>query len=66
MSDQSTAGSLVVKHRYSYTDPLDGARVTTRHHMTSAAAAASEMLDAVAIAESRKERFVAENPNLML
>lgn len=63
MRDQSTDGKMVVKHRYSHTDPLDGARVSTRHHMTAAAAAASEMVDAVVIADSRKELFVAENPN---
>lgn len=65
MSDQSRDGKLVVKHRYSHTDPFDGTRVSTRHHMTAAAAAASEMVDAVAITASREERYVPENPNAM-
>jgi hypothetical protein len=56
---------LVVKHRYSYTDAVAGTRVNTRHRMTVEAAAASKMVDAIAIAESRVERYVAENPNLM-
>jgi hypothetical protein len=56
---------LVVKHRYSYADVLEGTRVNTRHRMTAEAAAASEMVDAVPIAGSREERYVAENPNLM-
>ena len=65
MRDQASAGMLVIKHRYSHTDPADGSRVSTRHHMTAAAAAASEMIDAQAIVESREERYVAENPNAM-
>ena len=63
MKDQSPEGKLVVKHRYSHTDPVDGTRVSTRHHTTAAAAAASPMVDAVAIADSREERYVPENPS---
>ncbi len=63
MSDTGDDLRLVVKHRTSHTDPLDGRRISTRHRMTAAAALASEMIDAVAIAGSREERYVADNPN---
>lgn len=65
MTGETADFRLVVKHRYCHTDPVDGSRISTRHHMTAAAAAASEMLDAEAIADSREERYVAENPNAM-
>ena len=54
---------LLVKHRYRHTDPATGERVETRHHMTAEAAAASDMVDAEPVAESREERYVKDNPN---
>ena len=65
MTEHSDGLRLVVKHRYFHTDPVEGIRVSTRHHLTAQAAAASPMVDAVAIPESREERYVAENPNLL-
>ena len=54
---------LLIKHRYRHTDPASGQRVETRHHMTAEAAAASEMVDAELIAETRDARYVSDNPN---
>ena len=54
---------LIVKHRYRHTDPASGERIETRHRMTAEAAAASDMVDAELIADTREERYVKDNPN---
>ena len=54
---------LIVKHRYRHTDPATGERLETRHRMTAEAAAASDMVDAELIADTREERYVKDNPN---
>ena len=54
---------LLIKHRYRHTDLATGQRVETRHRMTAEAAAASDMVDAEPIAETREARYVSDNPN---
>ena len=54
---------LLVKHRYTHTDPVTGQRIETRHRMTAEAAAASDMIDAEPIEATREARYVQDNPN---
>ncbi len=54
---------LLVKHRYSYINGDTGQRVETQYHISAEAAAASKMLKAALIPETREEHYIEEVTN---